>query len=198
MHSFDVRENLQVKEANLKAGDNGDANMGLPLDLLREGQNMKFADTAQACKAGYPQLPELSLTGAQQSSTMNFKPAGETDNYVFTPEEQAAWAGDLYAWSQRVLEQLKDAGIKIGKKLENINPQDLLDVAQDMAKVVERFGPQIGSDIKHVIQSKGLDPTADAKLIIDLVDLAKSPEVAKLSEDARKILKEFQQIYGLN
>lgn len=189
MQSFDVRENWQPKEASLTTGDNIDRNFGLPLDLLKEGRNLRFDEQIQstsAYKAGNSTLPELTL---DFRPTEKFAPEGM--------EAQLSWGSDLYQWGKSLVHELKEFGLKIEKKLENIKPADLLDLAKDLAVCGAKFGPQLGADIRNVVKAKGLDPIADAKLVIDLVDFIKSPEAGKVGEDAMKILREFQGKYGL-
>jgi hypothetical protein len=189
MQSFELCETWQPKETDLKSGLTPDNNLGLPLDLLREGRNLRIDENVQpssAYKDGYPPLPELTLS----EKSADFDPQYEE-------WAKAGWTDDVAKWGRRFFKELKDFGVKVLHGLENIKPGDLLDLAKDLAVVGAKFGTQIGADIARVIKSKGMDPIADAKLVIDLVDFAKSPEAAHLADDAKKILRDFMEKYGL-
>jgi hypothetical protein len=186
MQSFDVCENFSPKEINSYRGE--DNNFGLALDLLKDGQNSRVDEHVRPgseYKAGYPSLPEMSLVSPKDGPTM--------DSYIM----EKSWGGDLYKWGKRLVDELKEVGYRIERGFEHVNPQDLLELAKDIAVVAAKFGPTIASDVAKVIKGKGLDPVADAKLLVDLAMFAKSPEAAQLGEDAMKVLREFQQKIGL-
>ena len=189
MQSFDVSEICQSKETDLKSGFTPDHNMGLPIDLLREGRNLssdQLAQPANDFKASCPSLPEMTLSNVAPANTV------EAENL----ELQKSW-GDIAKWGKAFVNELEKVGLKIVHGIENIKPADLLELAQDIAVVAARFGPEIAADVTRVIKCKGMDPVSDAKLVYDLVRFAKSPEAAKLGKDTMKILREFQEKYGI-
>jgi hypothetical protein len=186
MQSFELSQNLRPTETNDKSGDNPNHNMGLPLDLLMEGRNLRADEQFQPgslCKAGCPSLPEMSVGDFKDSQTF--------DLMYFNPDKMS-WGDDVYKWGKRFLTELKEAGYRFVRGLENIKPEHILDLAQDLAVVAAKFGPQIGADISRVIKAKGRDPVADAKLVMDLVDFVRSPEAGRVGEDVLKIIRDFQ------
>jgi hypothetical protein len=187
MELVDLCQNVQLKEVNDTGRIAPDNRSVSALDLLRNGRNIgsEQAGSAAAC---YGLLPELSLDSKSICSA---------DGQLGDAFMQNLWTDDVYKWGQRLFQELKNFGYRVEHGLENIKPADLMELAKDLGTATRDFAPAIISDITKVIKSGGLDTSADARLIIDLANFIKSPQAAKIGEDAVKVIKEFQEKFGV-
>lgn len=163
---------------------------GSGFDLLKEGLEAKRHE--EAChgpKSSAANLPDLSLDCEPINTVASARDSGRVAsdpqrlNALLDWKKNWGEEGDKFARNQVVA--------------ENLRPSNLLQVAKDLAECGEKYGPAISADAAAVIASRGRNIPADLKLCKDLIVFARSPEAAKLSEDAKKLFDRSRDKLGL-
>jgi hypothetical protein len=169
-------------------------NIGSVLDLLKEEKDMKSGGQIKTTgeKSSSPGLPNLSLDDAE---IMSFRFPGDGGRWI--PGPLRPGVDKLQDWEKHWEEEAHKIGHKVERGFEKLRPEELLQVARDLAECSAKYGPVISADIAAVIASEGTDVPADIKLCTDLIIFARSPEAARLSEDAKKVLHNSMAKLGL-